>query len=153
MKRSKNKVHDAYTLKHMYEDYISDKVLYSPYYISKQEYKDIIADFIRIMIDYMLYEAGTFKMPYRLGNLRIVKLLSSRGRNKRLSVDFHLTNKYGKTIYHLNEHSDGYKFMFKWDKRKAVIKHKSFYRFIPTRNNKRTLAYIIKNKIADFFEN
>ncbi len=152
-KRGENIVKDSYTFINMYEDYIADKFNNSPYAISKEEYADINKDFVLSMVDYMLYEAGTFKMPYRLGSLRIIKLKSSMGRKKRLSVDFNLTKKYGKTIYHFNEHSDGYKYMFKWDKRKAVVKHKSFYRFIPSRGNKRRLAHIIKNKLADYFEN
>lgn len=152
-KRGENKVKDSYTFKHMYEDYIADKVSYSPYYISKEEYRSIVSDFIKEMMNYVLYEAGTLKMPHRLGNIRVIKIDQRHKRKRRLSVDFYLTNRYGKTIYHYNEHSDGYKYMFKWDKRNSILPHKSFYRFIPTRRNKRTLAYIIKNKIADFFEN
>jgi len=153
MNRGRNKIQKPYTLRDMYPDYIADKAEKSPYYIEYDEYKQIILDFISEIVHYMLYEAGTFKMPYRLGNLRVIKLQSSYSRKKRLSVDFNLTRKYGKTIYHFNEHSDGFKYMFKWDKQKAVVKHKSFYRFIPTRSNKRHLAYIIKNRLADFFEN
>jgi len=153
MSRGKNKIQNPYTIREIYNDYIKDKKEYSPYYVDYKTYKSIILDYISEMVNYMLYEAGTFKMPYRLGNLRVIKQLSSIGRNNRKSVDFNLTKKYGKTIYHYNEHSDGYKFMFKWDKKKAVVKHKTFYRFIPSRHNKRHLAYIIKNNKADFFEN
>jgi len=152
-KGKKNKVQNPYTLKSIYDHYIQDKPERSVYNISFNEYRSIIEDFIKEIVKYMLYEAGTFKLPLRLGTMRIVKLKSSYGRNKRKPVDFNLTKKYGKTIYHFNEHSDGFKYMFKWDKKNCLVKHKTFYRFIPTRTNKRELAYIIKNRLADFFEN
>ena len=150
--RSKNKISKPYTLVHSYNDYIKDKDKDSPYYISRQEYIDIVGDYIKLINKELLDNASIFKMPYRLGTLQIVKLRSSNNRNKKYSVDFSLTNKYGKTIYHLNEHSDGYKYMFKWSKLKSVVKNKTKYRFIPTRTSKRQLAENIKSGSVDYFE-
>ncbi len=151
--RGRNKVQNPYTLKDSYKDYISDKIENSPYHIEYEEYLNIVKDYIKMVMDNIIDKADVFKMPYRLGNLRVVKLDSSLSRNKRYSLDFKLTQKYGKPIFHLNEHSKGYKYMFKWDKLKSIVRHKSFYRFIPTRSNKRKLAYNIKNNIIDYFEN
>jgi hypothetical protein len=150
--RGRNKIQDSYVLKDMYADYINDKEENSPYNISYTEYVNIIRDHTKMVMDNILDKAQSFKMPYRLGTIRIVKLDSSLSRKRRYSLDFSLTQKYGKPIYHLNEHSGGYKYMFKWDKADAYVKHKSFYRFIPTRTNKRKLAYNIKNFITDYFE-
>jgi len=150
--RGKNKVQNSYTLVDSYKDYIKDKDINSPYYISKQEYIDIISSYVLKLNEELLDKASIFKMPYRLGTLQIVKLLSSNNRNKKYSIDFNLTNKYGKTIYHLNEHSDGYKYMFKWTKINSIVKNKSKYRFIPTRTTKRQLAKNIKSGLVDYFE-
>lgn len=150
--RGKNKVQDPYTLSDMYENYIKDKEEDSPYDISYQEYRLIIEDYIKMVMNEVLDNASTFKLPFKLGSIRIIKLDSSLGRKRRYSIDFGLTQKYGKAIYHLNEHSDGYKYMFKWDKKDSYVKHGSFYRFIPTRTNKRRLAFNIKNNITDYFD-
>lgn len=150
--RSKNKIQSPYTLKDSFNDYIKDKDENSPYHIDKKEYRSIIEDYILLLNKEILDNASIFKMPYRLGTLQIVKLSSSNNRNKKYSIDFNLTNKYGKTIYHLNEHSDGYKYMFRWSKIKSIVKNKTKYRFIPTRTNKRELANNIKLGIIDYFE-
>lgn len=153
MNRGKNKIQSPYTIRDMYPDYIKDKKENSVYYVSYEEYKQIVLDFIKEIMYYIFYEAGTFKMPFRLGNIRVIKMLSNLSNKSKRHIDFYSTKKYGKTIYHFNEHSSGFKFMFKWDKSNCIVKHKTFYRFIPTRYNKRHLAYIIKNNIADYFEN
>jgi hypothetical protein len=150
--RGKNKIQNVLTLKDSYLDYIKDKDECSPYYITELEYRTINEDYILLLNEEILTNASIFKMPYRLGTLQVVKLQSSNNRNKKYSIDFNLTNKYGKTIYHLNEHSDGYKYMFRWSKIKSVVKNKTKYRFIPTRTNKRALANNIKLGIIDYFE-
>lgn len=150
--RNKNKIQNQYTLLDSYEEYIKDKEVDTSYYITKEEYINIVEDYIKKITDEILDKASIFKMPYRLGTLQIVKLKSSNNRNKKYSVDFVLTNKYGKTIYHLNEHSNGYKYMFRWCKINSIVKNKSRYRFIPTRTNKRKMASNIKNGIVDYFE-
>ncbi len=150
--RSQNKIKKPYTINNAYEDYIKDKDEDSPYYITKNEYIEIIEDYTKSIVHEIMDKSSIFKMPYRLGTLQVVKLQSSNNRNKKYSVDFNLTNKYGKTIYHLNEHSDGYKYMFKWCKLKSVVKNKTKYRFVPSRTNKRQLATNIKTGTTDYFE-
>lgn len=150
--RGLNKIKKPYTINGIYEDYIKDKDKDSPYYITKNEYIEIIEDYTESIVHEIMDKSSIFKMPYRLGTLQIVKLQSSNNRNKKYSVDFNLTNKYGKTIYHLNEHSDGYKYMFKWCKLKSVVKNKTKYRFVPSRTNKRQLAVNIKTGTIDYFE-
>ena len=151
--RSKNKVQNPYTLKDAYKDYIESVDEDSPYFISYELYSLIVEDYIQRIMSEVIDNAGIYKMPYRLGELQVIKLLSSVNRFNRYSIDYNLTNKYGKTIYHLNEHSHGYKYMFKWRKIDSVVINKYKYRFIPTRTNKRKLAYNIKNNIIDYFEN
>lgn len=151
--RNKNKIQEPYTVPDFYTDYIKTVDEGSPYHVSYEEYAAIVRDFFKEVANEILAKASTFRMPYRLGSLRIVKLKSNMSRNRRYSVDFNLTNKFGKTIYHLNEHSGGYKYMFKWDKVENQTKHNSFYRFKATRTNARELAKNIKNKIIDYFEN
>lgn len=64
----------------------------------------------------------------------------------RKMVDFGMTRKLGKTIYHLNRHSRGYHYKWKWSKLGYNIKNKSKYAFKPTRTNSRLLAVRVKAK-------
>jgi len=150
--RSKNKIQNPYTLKDSYEAYIKAVDVDSPYFISYETYSMIIEDYIQRVVNEIIDKASIFKMPYRLGEFQIIKLRSSNNRFKKYSIDFNLTNKYQKTIYHLNEHSSGYKYMFRWNKIHSIVKNKSKYRFVPTRTNKRNLAYNIKHAVIDYFE-
>ena len=55
-------------------------------------------------------------MPYGLGLIQIVKYRPKSLTPKSLSVDYKASKEYDKKIYHLNEHSDGYKFRLYWSK-------------------------------------
>lgn len=55
-------------------------------------------------------------MPYGLGFIQVVKYRPKSLTSKSLSVDYKASKEYDKKIYHLNEHSDGYKFRLYWSK-------------------------------------
>ena len=69
----------------------------------------------------------------------------------KLKIDWAASKKLGKRIYHLNDHTGGYKYRFYWTK--GIIKNITAYSFIPTRTNTRTLAGILKdkNRELDYF--
>ncbi len=60
--------------------------------------------------------------------------------------------KYNKVIYHLNDHTGGYKYRFYWNKHNMLTKNKTMYQLIMTRDNKRYLAQILKNRVRDYVE-
>jgi hypothetical protein len=62
------------------------------------------------------------------------------------------TKKVGKIVYHLNEHSNFYKYRYYWNKHNMLNHNKTMYQLIMTRDNKRRLAQIIKNKERDYLE-
>ena len=99
----------------------------------------------------MLEKAGTFHMPYRLGKFFVLKEKIDLDRLAQ-AIDWEKTNKYGKIIYHLNEHTNGYKYSYQWEKKKSAIPNLYFYRLVPTRDNKRRLARLIKTGEYDYFE-
>jgi len=55
-------------------------------------------------------------MPYGLGYICIVKYRPKSLSKECLSIDYKASREYNKHIYHLNEHSDGYKFRLFWSK-------------------------------------
>ena len=142
-----NKQASSCTLKQAYEGYDDF------YKVGYKKYRDICEDFNKMIIDEILLQAKEFKLPYRLGSLRILKkeMNYSVSKNK-LKIDWKETNKQGKVIYHLNDHTNGFNYRWLWSKKKAIIKNKTIYSFQATRTNKRRLAALLKNKQVDYFE-
>ena len=123
------------------------------YNVGYKKYRGICEEFNKLVIDDILLKAKEFKIPYRLGSLRILKkeMNYSVGKNK-LKIDWKETNKHKKVVYHLNDHTDGFNYRWLWSKKNAIVKNKSVYSFQATRTNKRRLAGLLKNKKVDYFE-
>ena len=121
MKRSKNKISNPYKLKDAYNWYIKDKDENSTKYIDWFTYRDICHKMLKKMyVDYMLESSSELLLP-KLGNLSVIKQMPKTWTPKSLKVDFHATKKYGKTIYHMNEHTDGFKFRVYWNKQNSLL--------------------------------
>lgn len=151
--RGKNKITGSYTMVDFYKYYIKDISKDDPYYVTYSEYVEIISLYNKAVVDILYDQSLEYKIPHNLGKFRISK--KKRNNNHSLSyatqIDWANTVKYGKKIYHVNEHSDGYRYLFTWDKN-GQLKNIKSYKFVPCRANKRKLAYYIKNKINDYFE-
>jgi len=152
MIRGKAKIENTYKLKDSYEYYIKDKDEDSPYNIDWKLYKQMCDEmFKKLYLEYMLESSAELQLP-RLGNMSIIKQLPKTWSPKSLKIDFNATRIYGKTIYHLNEHTDGFKFRVYWNKQNSLTRNKTKYYFIPTRFNKRYLASLINEGKTDYFE-
>ncbi len=151
--RGSNKIKVGYTLPDMYDSYIKDIDTGSPYDIPYNIYVLITTTYIHKLIE-RLFKGFKILLPYSLGNIQIVKKKMYFGSQitKGRGIDWEATNKYGKVIHHLNEHSGGYKYLFYWNRIGARVKYINSYRFIPTRTLKRTLASLIKTNKQDYFE-
>lgn len=150
--RGLNKVQNPYTVKEIYEYYISSIGNNTIYQIDCTEYCNIIYDFYKREVDAILRESVEFKMPYGLGDVRVHKTKIKLDRLNILSVDWVNTVENGKYIYHLNEHTNGFKYFFHWIKKRKKIKNLYYYKLVMTRSNKRLLAKLIKSGKYDFFE-
>lgn len=153
--RGKNIIQNVLTLKHIYQYYIKDISKSSKYYQPYKIFRSICEDANKELSNEIL-EGYFFKMPYRLGTIRIKKRKIDINN---LKPDFGLFNKSEESYKnkHLNDHSDNYYVRYYWTKRvETLIKNKSVYSYIPTRANKRELARRIKentvNQINKYFE-
>lgn len=152
--RGKNKIQaGGYTLPNMYKAYMTDIEEKSPYDIPYSVYVKIITSYIQKVTE-RLFSGLKVTFPYRLGALQIVKKKMNFQNQiaKGRGIDWEATNKYGKIIHHINEHSRGYKYLFYWNRVGANVKFINSYRFVPTRTLKRTLAKLIKVDNKDYFE-
>ena len=112
--------------------------------VNKSLYQTICDEFNKLLIDEILINSEEVRLPYRLGTLRIKKSKMKYDDKNKLKIDWAASKKLGKRIYHLNDHTGGYKYRFYWTK--GIVKNITAYSFIPTRTNTRRLASILKDK-------
>ena len=131
----------SYTIRDMYKSYkeIDENIDYL-------RFKRILDQFNTNLLDSLLNASEGFKMPCRLGFICVVKYKPKSYTNKSLSKDYKLSKELGKTVYHLNEHSDGYKYRLYWSKNKNTFPDIYKYNISFVRANKRKLAQLIFNK-------
>lgn len=171
--RGKNKVQIDFGIKDIYAFYRENAEKPLPYKIFKKTWLDLIKIFIHLII----YKNIDFSMPARLGTLCVRKhkakaiiqedgtVLKNRlGRNYKASWEKWLKDYPDKTpkeiarikdkkyIYYLNEHSDGYKVKWRWDKFTATVKNQAYYSLALTRENKKKLSSAFINDSTDYYE-
>ena len=100
----------------------------------------------KIIVDYVLNGSDGFKMPFGLGFIQVGKYRPKQYTPNSLSVDYKASKEYNKRIYHLNEHSDGYKYRLYWSKIPRTFPDRYKYSLCLVRDNKRKLAKLIFNK-------
>jgi hypothetical protein len=147
--RGPNTIKEPYTFKDMYAEYIKDKEVGSPYYVSYKEYVDICSLFYKGISKLIIDEGVRFKLPFALGEVFILKRKIKA--NNKMPIDWVLSVQEGKRIYNFNEHTGGFGYKFFWTK-PYHITNKFMYRLVLTRANKRGLAKAIKQHHKDYFE-
>lgn len=149
--RGKNKIQDLRGLSDMYNYYVErfDNDLYK---VDFKIYKEIINKYFKAIMQDILYKPYKLKIPHRLGGIRIIKRKVNINKLTRFGINWPETVKHNKIIYHLNSHSKNYIYRFKWEKENSITPNLYFYKFVPSRQNKRELAKIIKNRECDYFE-
>ena len=109
-------------------------------------YKRVLTEMCNVIAEYILKRSQGFKMPYGLGFIQIVKYKPKNLTSESLSVDYKASKEYQKKIYHLNEHSNGYKYRLYWSKIPRTFPDRYKYQISLVRQNKRKLAQLIFNK-------
>ncbi len=109
-------------------------------------YKRILEEMCKVILEHVLERSDGFKMPLGLGFIQIGKYRPKTLSTESLSVDYKASKEYDKRIYHLNEHSDGYKYRLYWSKIPRTFPDRYKYQLSMVRKNKRRLAQLIFNK-------
>lgn len=113
------------------------------YNVSKKEYEAILRLTNKLFMEATIETGIPIRLPLKLGMLMV-----QRQKPKLRPIDLNHYMQTGEKIYHRNRHSHGYMARFKWDKsiRKALLKHRACFEFLPTRWAKNYLAKCIKEK-------
>ena len=141
LKIRKNK--QAYTIADIYKSYTMENIDVDVVYL---RFKRILEEINKSILQVVFEASQAFKMPHGLGYICIVKYKPKGYTPRSLSIDFKSTREEGKNIYHLNEHSGGYKYRLYWSKIPMSFPDRYKYALILVRQNKRKLAKLIFNK-------
>jgi len=125
--------------------------------IGRQLYSEICQEFNKRISDKMIKESLEFRMPYRLGFLRVkaikqdVIIKDGRVDTTRMPIDWPACWEYWESIYpdktrdeikqipdkklivHTNEHTDGYLMKWYWDRRQSNVKNHTAYKYRPVK--------------------
>ncbi len=151
--RSKNRAKNPYTFPDMYEDYIKDIDEDSPYHVTYNEYAGICSDFYKEVMVEVLEKGRRYKLPFRMGDICVTKKRLKLFDKAHLPIDWAMSKKLGKWVYHMNDHTNNFKFRFRWSKKMCRnTPNIGLYRLVFTRANKRRLAELIKSGNYDYIQ-
>lgn len=148
--RGEGKIGKTLGLRDSYKDFKNQEL--GLFEVDYKKYRAVNEAFNKKIVDYILLDAGEFELPYRLGSIRIQKK-KMKLKKESMKVDWKTTRELGKRVYHLNDHSDNYRYKWYWKKSNAIVQNKSLYSFTASRANKRELAKLIMtDSRIDYFE-
>lgn len=135
-----------------YERFCSDNPTIK---LSFLEWSNIIYSFNYGLRDYALETGDFIKFPWGLGELVISKKKTKKYitdptgvERLNLAIDWAKTKKAGKRIYHLNLHSNGFRFKWKWFSYTARFKFHKLWVFKPSRVSSRLITHYITQNYA-----
>ena len=150
--RGKGVVGSTLGLRDSFKDFNKKQAAGNPFSVDYKTYRSVCEEFNKKVVEDILYEAGEFKLPYRLGEIRIQKKKMLFETSK-MKIDWKATKEAGLIVYHMNDHRDNYRYRWYWKKKNVIVQNKTLYSFIPSRANKRELAKLLKTeKSIDYFE-
>jgi len=171
--RGKGKIIVDYKFGDIYKFY---KELYKDKALPKKKVWEIYKRLFPAIAKLIVFENFDYRMPVRLGYLRVKKKkidikLDKNGNvdTRRFSVDWKKTKKYWKELYpdktaaeiskidnkpvvrELNEDTDGYRMVWFWDKTTCNLKNQTAYYLDMTRTNDQILSNGIKYNNLNFY--
>jgi hypothetical protein len=140
------------TSKAAYADF---KKQYPSEELSFPEFKKILLLFNSLLVDYILETGDRLKLPFGLGEISVAKYKPRRTKTFQdktgatvtipgLPINWQKTRQQGKIIYHLNSHTDGHKYRWKWFRTKARFSTSKCFSFRANRITSRKLAHYLK---------
>jgi hypothetical protein len=179
--RSKGKLNADYSIKDIYNFYIdllknnSKKLPLgntykdTDFYLPSKTFAKICSDINEKILLRVIEHNDEIKLPYRLGSLSVRKYktkvrLDNNGEviKTTLPIDYKATKELWMKdvkakedrvkIYNLNEHFNGYRTKFHWEKKLCNFKNIKIYKLRIARNYRRHLAKCIKENKVDYYD-
>lgn len=152
MYRGKNKVQNPYTIQDTYKEYIKMYPIGSIYYLTYKEYLIITTEYLKYITQQLVEKSATVVLPFRLGSLSVIKYKPEYKSLRNMSIDWVKSKQLNKQVRLFNEHSNGYRYKFNWNRSRVILNNKTVYIFQAARSLKRRVAKLVKTKQNDYFE-
>jgi len=126
--------------------------------IDLNTYLNIVHSFLRFIMNQVI-EGEQVTLPQKLGSISIqgkkvspktdpdtgemTNLAPDWVRTKKLWNECPKCKKEKQLVYHLNEHTNGIRYRFNWRKRDVLVKNKTLYSLVFTREHKRTVSNLV----------
>ena len=147
-----NRKKTSYTIIDFYNSYLKHISTNPIYNVDYRLFRAILLEYFDHIMDEVLMRSSDFKLPARMGKIYVYKVKPAVYDRRHMNVNFRETNLQGELVLHFNEHSDGYRYRFHWEKKDMLTAFSSAYEMVFTRNNKRKLSYLIKIRAKDYIE-
>jgi nucleoid DNA-binding protein len=118
--------------------------------LSFEKWSEIIYTFNYNFRDHLLETGDRCKLPWGMGTFAVSKKKSKRfvtvkgKEHVNMAIDWAKTNKLGKIVYHLNTHTDGYRFKWVWFSIDARFQYPEIWVWKASRTTSRKLAEYLK---------
>lgn len=130
--------------------------LHPDIHLSFEKWKSILYTYNHLFRDHILETGDKIKLPWGLGAFSVCKRKSKKFIVKdgkeyiNMPIDWVKTNETGKKIYHLNTHTDGYRYKWIWITHEARFHQSDIWVFKPSRISSRKLAEYLKRPNSMF---
>lgn len=140
------KKHYTLTIKDFYLEYKKRK---GDEALDYKTYRSILEDMFCEIQRAIIYDRLMWQMPYGLGSTYIMAKKNANLKKSKKAIDFNLTKKLGKVVRHLNQHTFGVYFGFKWNKTYSRFRNKAYYTFTATTSRPATKLGIGKKGLSN----
>lgn len=151
VKRTEGKHTKDLSTKDFYKNYCKASLNNKRIPVDYAIYYKVIRDFNQRLQDKIIKDAASFKMPYKLGYLGIIKyaIKFDIDNIKTWKVNYGESKKQGLLIYY----DQPFRYRFKWDKSGLALKGKRFYKFVPCRTACRAIPTHLNSTVGfDYYE-
>lgn len=138
------------TLAGFYSEYLDKNPKGSSSYLTSKQYRDILELHFQLSMHHLITSGNPFKMV-GMGFISIKKVRPTYDNQKK--IDWKRSKESGTTIYHSNNHSNGYYGRIRWEKSKTYLHNKHVFKFTACRWATRLMkTYIIEhNSIVKYY--
>lgn len=118
--------------------------------LSYLDWSNIVYTFNYNIRDYCLETGNTVRLPWGFGLLGVSKkkrkkfVILPNGEEKiNLAIDWKKSKELGKKVYHMNFHSQGFSFKWRWFAQTARFKGSNIWVFKPSRISSRIINHYV----------
>lgn len=133
--------------KENYQDFIQT---YPDAPLSFMQWSTVVYTFNYNFRDHLLETGDRAKMPWGFGDFMVskkkkktYKILPDGTEKINLSINWKATRELGKRVYHLNHHTEGYSYYWRWEPATARFYNSSIWYFRPCRLTSRLLNHYL----------